>query len=81
MRGSNSVAHKSVKGSIATYDRLPKHIRQKLARANHDWSPEECQDFLMWEGAAALSEHITEAEAAMAAAHYAILESGKPYPK
>lgn len=81
MRGNNSGTKVTVKGSLKTFDKLPKHIREKLARANHNWSPEECEDFLLWEGATALSEHITEAEQAMAAAHYAVLASGKPYPK
>jgi hypothetical protein len=66
---------------MSTYDELPKHIRQKLANANVNWSPEETRDILLWEGSAWLTAFLRDAEQEMADRHYAILASGKPYPK
>jgi hypothetical protein len=81
VRNHNSGTSVVCRGSIATYDELPKHIRHKLANANHNWSPEETSDMLLWEGSAATSAHIAAADAALAERHYAILASGRPYPR
>lgn len=78
---SNTGPGARTKGSIFVYDELPPQIRQKLANANHNWSPEETLDALNWEGAAFVREAIDASEKAEADRHYAILASGQPYPR
>jgi hypothetical protein len=81
MARNNSGPGATVEGDMATFDTLPEHIRQKLARASYNWSPEECHDMLLQEGAAHLSEFLAAAEQTLAENHYEILASGTPYPK
>lgn len=66
---------------MEVFDKLPKHVREKLANANHNWCPEETRQVLFWEGTAYVNDCITGADHDAAAAHYAILASGKPYPR
>lgn len=81
MARGNTTGRVLVKGSLATYDKLPKSVRQKLANANHDWSPEECEEMLWLDSPAYVIDFLTRADQAMTNRHYAILASGQPYPK
>lgn len=78
---NNTSTRVVVEGTMSTYDALPKHIRQKLANANVNWSPEETRDILHWEGSAWLTAFLRDAEQEMSDRHYAILASGQPYPR
>jgi hypothetical protein len=58
-------------------------VRRYLANANHNWSPDQCREALVkLDGECDdLIDHLRSLEYRMRADHYAILASGKPYPK
>lgn len=80
---SNSGPGKTASGSLDRYDTLPRFVRRYLANANHNWSPDQCHAALVkLDGECEdLVDHLRNLEYRMRADHYAILASGKPYPK